>query len=185
MNNQNKPAPTQIRDIKRLKSPFKEKLKSFLKHMKQNHEEMAAHETYRTAERQYWLRKNGKSWVKVSNHQLGLAADLHFVIFPHFPASKSERWKTAHRVAKQFGIDNGQDLWGTDGNHFQDDGKPLNNLQFPLGKGNEGGCIQKKQQIKTQMQTNSEIWHDCDQIINRIEKIKAKVNKMNKMWRKK
>lgn len=175
MTKQNVPIPTQIRAIEQLKSPFKEKLIAFLDYMEKNHEKMTPHETYRTAKRQKWLVENGKSWVKVSNHQLGLAADLHFAVFPHFPPSKSERWKKAHQIAKKFGIDNGQSLWGTDGNHFQDDGTPY--TPFISQEIN-------KQKKKQQMKLNSNLWHEFDEIIHEIEKLKQKVHEMNNIWRK-
>ena len=163
-----KTAPTQIRDIEKLKEPFKTKIKAFLVEMKTLGDEMAVHETFRTKERQEWLRKNGKSWVKVSNHQLGLAADVHFKKYPHFPKSSDPRWQTAWKVAKKLGIDNGQSLWGTDGNHLQDDGSPYN---------------KKNNTEENQMKENSEIWHLASEIIMKTEAIKAKVHEMNEKWR--
>lgn len=109
--------PKEIRDIEMLKEPFKGKLKKFLAYMEKV-DPMKPHETLRTAKRQAWLVKNNKSWVAVSEHQLGNAADIHFVNPPHFPAPSNYRWRRAWEAAKKFGIQNGQDAWRTDGNHF-------------------------------------------------------------------
>lgn len=112
----------QIRDINKLEPTFRKKLEKFLDHMESIGKPMAAHETLRTAERQEYLIATGKSKVARSNHQDGVAADLHFVNAPHFPTD-AESWRFAANEAKKFGIDNGGILWnGWDWNHFQDDG---------------------------------------------------------------
>lgn len=116
---------TAQRDIELLKEPFKQKLKNFLIEMKQLGDEMKPHETLRTAERQAYLLNTGKSKVKRSNHQDGIAADLHFVKAPNFPNGGDTRWLLAAKIAKKHGIDCGGILWNWDWNHFQDDGSPI------------------------------------------------------------
>ncbi len=110
-----------IRDIEKLSPLFRKKVKAFLREMKKI-DPMAPHETLRTAERQLYLYRTGKSKVKHSNHQDGVAVDLHFTTGEAFPRAGSSRWKTSAKIAKKYGIDCGGILWDWDWNHFQDDG---------------------------------------------------------------
>jgi len=110
-----------IRDLGKLQPSVEKKFRAFLSEM-EDIDPMRAHETLRTAERQAYLRSIGASRVKVSNHQTGEAADLHFVNYPHFPPAGDERWKRSARIAKKHGIDCGGVLWDWDWNHFQCDG---------------------------------------------------------------
>ena len=124
------PIPNAIRDLnhKGMNKSFVAKVNAFLAHMKKIGKPMAPHETWRSQERQDYLVGTGKSKIKRSNHQDGLAVDLHFVDAPHFP-SDAESWRFAGIEAKKFGIDNGGLLWdGWDWNHFQDDGSPFREL---------------------------------------------------------
>lgn len=117
------------RNIEDLEENFKKKLINFLVEMRNLGEEMKPHETLRSAERQAYLVSTGKSKVYRSNHQDGVAADLHFIKTPNFPPSGSQRWKTAATIAKKHGIDCGGILWnGWDWNHFQDDGSTTQDL---------------------------------------------------------
>lgn len=124
------PIPQPIRNLNHpnMNKVFVAKVKDFLKHMEALGKPMAAHETFRTQERQEYLLGTGKSKVRRSNHQDGLACDLHFVNAPHFPTD-AEPWRFAAVEAKKFGIDCGGLLWnGWDWNHFQDDGSPHREL---------------------------------------------------------
>ena len=80
---------------------------------------MAAHETFRTEARQKELIEDGSSMVVHSNHQDGIAADLHFTNGVAFPPAGDDRWIRAAEVAKKHGIDCGGILWAWDWNHFQ------------------------------------------------------------------
>ena len=111
------------KDLKLLEDNFEKKARSFLQEMK-DIDEMKVSETLRTAERQKYLIANNKSWVKVSNHQLGKAMDLYFAEKPHYPPSGDKRWVKASKIAKKHGIDCGGVLWGMDWVHFQDDNSP-------------------------------------------------------------
>ena len=112
-----------IRDLDQLNPEFRRKLELFLKAMK-SVSPMAPHETFRTEERQAMLVQTGASKIYHSNHQDGVAADLHFTTGDPFP-SGSEKWKEVAEIAKDFGIDCGGLLWnGWDWNHFQDSGLP-------------------------------------------------------------
>lgn len=118
--------PEQLRDLDLLSPEFRKKVDSFLEEMQEEGDPMEAHETIRTEERQKYLLSTGASKVKHSNHQDGVAVDLHFKKAPTFPPSGHPRWVRAAKIAKKHGIDCGGIIWnGFDWNHFQDDGIPV------------------------------------------------------------
>jgi hypothetical protein len=71
--------PTQIRDIKRLKASFRQKVNDIVAALKHEGYNPIVIETFRTVTRQKWLLANDRTWVKHSKHQDGLAADIAFV----------------------------------------------------------------------------------------------------------
>lgn len=83
-------------------------------------------EAGRSAERQAELFANGKSEVRVSNHQKGLAVDIAFRGKELYPKDHS-RWRKVADIAKKHGLEWGYDLWFSrykyvDKPHFQDNG---------------------------------------------------------------
>ena len=120
--------PKAERDLELLQPGTYAKFKDFLAEMEELGDPMRAHETLRTEERQAYLYGTNKSKVTHSNHQDGVAADLHFVNAPNFP-NTPERWQKAAEIAEKHGLECGGILWnGWDWNHFQDNGAPT----FPL-----------------------------------------------------
>ena len=119
------------RDINKLKPEFKKKVDRFLKEVKP----MGAFvtEAFRSAPRQTYLRATNKSWVKISNHQRGLAIDIAFkddlrtknIIEKDLYPNNIKRWIEVSEIASKYGIDWGYNLWGEDMPHFQDNGKRL------------------------------------------------------------
>lgn len=108
------------RDITTLEPGFLSKVIPWLKECPQ----INVHEALRSDERQEYLISTGASQVARSNHQDGLAVDVHFREAPHFPDGADARWETVRETARKHGIISGWDLWKWDANHFQDDGVP-------------------------------------------------------------
>ncbi len=126
------------RDLRDLKVVFRTKLEPFFEEMEALGHPMAMHEGFRSQQLQNHYIKIGKSRVARSNHQDGLAADLHFTSHEDilkwngFPPPGHELWYMAARVAKKYGIDNGGIIWKWDWNHFQDESATNQTLVTPL-----------------------------------------------------
>jgi len=112
---------TADRDIEKLTSPFKEKVKDFLNDERIK-DKIFITEAYRSQERQNYLYYDVKprvTWTLNSNHTKGIAIDIAFSWSDLYPSDIYE-WKEVAEVAKEYGIDWGYDLWKTDKPHFQD-----------------------------------------------------------------
>ena len=121
------------RDLNSLQPHVAIRAKKLIDYISENFEPIAVHETHRTAEYQKYLYGQGRTrdldkpvitWVdgfrKKSNHQSGIAFDIHFKNNPNFPSGKDKRWIPVRDYAKKLGLISGFDLWdGVDANHFQ------------------------------------------------------------------
>lgn len=107
------------RDLEKLTSPFKEKVKDFIKDPRVSN--IFVTEWYRTQERQEYLYNQVPkvTWTLTSMHTKGLAIDIAFN-WPELYPSDFEIWNNVSKVAKEYWIDWGYDLWQTDMPHFQD-----------------------------------------------------------------
>ena len=120
---------TSYRLTDKLNPTFKEKVEKFLAEVNKNGQVIFLTETWRSAERQAELLKAGLSQVKHSNHQDGLAVDIWFLGGELYP-NDFTKWRSVADIAKKYGIDWGYDLWKWDKPHFQDNWKPILNLNF-------------------------------------------------------
>lgn len=166
---------TAIRDIDLLTEPFKSKVKDWLAACPQ----IAVHETLRTQARQDYLRSIGRSWVQRSNHQDGIAVDVHFKAEPHFPPSGDAKWTEIITKAKTYGIDSGYTLWGTDTVHFQDDGTPYQS-------DNQSSATLPAdvvQVIQDTIMQNSQLWHSLSDAKDEIDAMQHSLHSTNNALR--
>lgn len=120
---------TAYRGLDKLDPNFKTKVEKFLNEVNQKEKVIFVTETWRSQERQNELLKAGLSQVKHSNHQDGLAIDIWFYGSELYPAD-FKKWRSVADIAKKYGINWGYDLWKWDKPHFQDNGKPILNVNF-------------------------------------------------------
>ncbi len=113
------------RDLNKLASPFKEKVKDFLKDERVG--DIFVTEGYRSQERQEYLYNQTPkvTWTLTSMHTKGLAIDIAFYWSELYP-SDFELWNSVAKVASEYWIDWGYNLWSSDMPHFQDNGLPYN-----------------------------------------------------------
>lgn len=118
---------TADRNLDRLDDNFRKKVDAFLERVTPMG--VFVTEAYRGSARQAWLRSIGRSQVKVSNHQRGLAIDIAFKddlrtvqIERELYPKDVKRWREVADIAFQCGINWGYDLWQWDKAHFQDNG---------------------------------------------------------------
>lgn len=141
------------RDIEQLHPIFRARVQAWLSEVPY----ISVHEARRSDARQTCLLKEGKTWVPRSNHQDGLAVDVHFKEAPHFPAASDARWKPVIKAAARHGIESGWTLWGTDTNHFQ--------MKPPFPTEDEKVDYQPLSTEEEQIIQNSAMWH----VFRRIE----------------
>jgi len=113
------------RDLEKLASPFREKVQDFMKDERVSN--IFVTEWYRTQERQeylYYLVPK-VTWTLDSMHTKWLAIDIAFNWSELYPVN-IDIWKKVAKVANEYGIDWGYDLWQTDKPHFQDNWLPYN-----------------------------------------------------------
>lgn len=113
------------RDLSKLVSPFKEKVEDFLKDDRVSN--IFVTEGYRSQERQEYLYNQTPrvTWTLTSMHTKWLAIDIAFNWSELYP-SDFELWNSVAKVASEYWIDWGYNLWQTDMPHFQDNGLPYN-----------------------------------------------------------
>jgi len=106
------------RDLNKLVSPFKEKVEKFLKDPRVSN--IFVTEWYRSQERQDYLYNQTPkvTWTLNSQHTKGLAIDIAFKGVELYPVN-FDKWNEIAKVAKEYWIDWGYDLWQTDMPHFQ------------------------------------------------------------------
>ena len=116
------------RNIDKLVEPFKSKVEKFLNDERVK-DTILITEAFRTQERQDYLYSLWRTlpwkkvtWTKDSNHSKWLAVDIAFKWKDLYPKDIKE-WKVIAKVAKQYWIDWGYDLWGRDMPHLQDNFK--------------------------------------------------------------
>lgn len=120
---------TAYRGLDKLNPAFKEKVEKFLAEVNKKEKIIFLTETWRSQERQNELLKAGLSQVKHSNHQDGMAIDIWFFGAELYPADQS-KWRAVADIGKKYGIDWGYDLWNWDKPHFQDNGRPILQVNF-------------------------------------------------------
>lgn len=118
------------RDLNKLAPSFKIKVDRFLSD-KRVRDKIFVTEAFRTQERQDHLYSlwrtipwNKVTWTLNSNHSKGLAIDIAFTGDTLYPTDIKE-WEKVSKVAKEYWIDWGYDLWGTDMPHLQDNWKEI------------------------------------------------------------
>lgn len=132
---------------------------------------MTAHETIRSQERQDYLFGASRTKVKYSNHQDGVAADLHFDRAPNFPTDVI-RWERAAKVAEKHGLDCGGVLWdGWDWNHFQ--------LKEAVNEEIWGyGSFRLVEAVKEEIAGNSERWKELELEQTKLHNRNVKLRKI-------
>lgn len=120
---------TAYRKTDKLAPQFKEKVEKFLVEVNKNGQVIFLTETWRTQERQNELLKLWLSQVKHSNHQDGLAIDIWFYWSELYP-NDFNKWRSVADIGKKYGLDWGYDLWKWDKPHFQDNWKPILQVNF-------------------------------------------------------
>ena len=124
--------PKAYRGLDKLEPNFKKKVTKWLTAVEAMDIDIFVTETWRSDERQAYLRSKGLSKVVRSNHQDGKAVDIAFDVKRYgglYPANM-ELWRKVADEAKECGIDWGYDLWAVkygfiDKPHFQDNGLPI------------------------------------------------------------
>lgn len=120
---------TSYRWTDKLEAKFRKKVESFLAEVNKTSQVIFLTETWRSEERQAELFRAWLSQVKRSNHQDWLAIDIWFFGAELYPSDFS-KWRKVADIAKKYGIDWGFDLWKWDRPHFQDNWKPILQLNF-------------------------------------------------------
>ena len=112
------------RNIEDLAEPFKTHVKAWMKECSGKGLNIKASETLRTKERQAKLVQEGKSWTMDSKHLIGEAVDIYFdspsgdIYLANDPKG-IVKWQEVARIAREYGIEWGYDMWGIDKPHFQ------------------------------------------------------------------
>ena len=120
---------TAYRKLDKLNPNFRKKVEKFLTEVNLKENLIFITESWRSAERQAELVRAWLSKVKRSNHQDGLAFDIWFFGAELYPSDQG-KWRKVADIAKKYGIDWWYDLWNWDKPHFQDNGKPILEVNF-------------------------------------------------------
>lgn len=120
------------RDLSLLNPDFKKKVDWFLS---EAGDKIFVTEWYRTQERQNYLYSLWRTqpwqvvtWTRNSEHTKGRAIDIAFKWAELYPRDMY-KWREIADIAEKYGIDWGEDLWGTDKPHFQDNLQPLQEMR--------------------------------------------------------